>query len=44
MYMMKRFMGTCLMGPRAMSHDLLALSPGSVVLVASAWRDAMEAE
>ena len=40
MYMMKRFMGTCLMGPRAMSQDLLALSPGSADREASACRDA----
>ena len=42
MYMMKRFMGTCLMGPSAMSHDLLALSPGSADLDASACSDDSE--
>ena len=36
MYMMNKFMGACLMGPKARSHDLFALKVGSVCLVASA--------
>jgi len=35
-HMMNTFMGTCLMGPRAMSHDLLFTNVGSTSLILSA--------
>ena len=44
MYIMKRFIGACLIGPRAMSQDLLALRAGSVCRLASAWMPDIEAE
>lgn len=36
MYMMNKFIGACLIGPNAKSHDRLAFKVGSVGRVASA--------
>jgi len=39
MYMINRFIGACLIGPKAKSHDRLAFKVGSVGRVASAATD-----
>jgi hypothetical protein len=41
---MNKFIGACLMGPRAISQDLLAFRPGSVCRVDSAWMFATDTE
>merc|ERR1719259_71588 len=44
MYMMNRFIGACLIGPRARSQDRFAFRVGSVGRVASAATDVDEDE
>ena len=44
MYMMKTFMGACLMGPKAKSQDLLAFKVASLCLEASACNAFMDVE
>jgi len=43
-YIMNKFIGACLIGPSAMSHDLFARMEGSVCLLPSAWMPAIDAE